>query len=390
VVNILLGLLIISFAVRVLGQFRSLIFPLFRRKSGGKLRRLLRIHSYLPRWVSASAFLGAWLLGIIGAWLLLEGVSHIGSGWLPTLLSGYVVVVVSLYIGVAWFYYRRICTAEQKRIQRKRDGRARAALAQLTSTGEVPFSYSVWLRPFYSTGRVWVVEKSRPVKFKGEDISKAGYHVEWGDFETFLAIAIESFAPLIALGVGGEQIGAGRIDIAEDDWQNTFKLLAGSAHSVFFLPFHRSGTQWELHWLLETPRVLQRCIFVVPPLPDLDLRTRAGFAAPGVKDLPSNELGPFSGIDQSDIALRRQQQLWDVRSEVMDTLAQLLVSEDYAKLEKARHGALFQLTGESGPHIVRYSKLEVSAPWWNYWSGPRFSQPQLRSTVLDLIDLINN
>jgi hypothetical protein len=258
-------------------------------------------------------------------------------------------------------------------------------LAQLTSIEQAPFAYSVWLRPFSSTGRIWVIEKSKYVRLKSEEISKGGYHVEWGDFETFLAIVLEPFAPLIALGAGGEQIGAGRIHVSEENWQDRFKLLAGSAHSVFLLPSRRSGTQWELCWLLETPRILQRCIFVVPPLPDLKLRIRASFAAPGVKYLPSTKLS-----ERGYSTLRWQQQLWDVRSEVMKTLAQFLLPEEYAKLERARHGALFQLSSESGPHIVRYSELAVSEPWWTYWSGPRFSQSRLRSAVLDLINFINN
>ena len=90
-------------------------------------------------------------------------------------------------------------------------------------------------------------------------------YVTFGDFETELADAVESQAQLVALGKPGEQIGAGRIESADDDWQAKFKELATRAVAIFLLPSLQPGTRAEIDAILSTDEWLAGTMFFVPP-----------------------------------------------------------------------------------------------------------------------------
>jgi len=62
------------------------------------------------------------------------------------------------------------------------------------------------------------------------------------DFERLLAIAVDSYAPLIALGRPGEQVGAGRILTTEERWQEDFRKLAEAARLILLMPSAHPGT----------------------------------------------------------------------------------------------------------------------------------------------------
>jgi hypothetical protein len=84
------------------------------------------------------------------------------------------------------------------------------------------------------------------------------------DLEALLAQAVEPFAPLIALGLPREQIGAGRVRCNEETWQQELELLARGASFIFVLPSDRSGTRWEIEWLLKND-LTEKCLFLMPP-----------------------------------------------------------------------------------------------------------------------------
>lgn len=347
-------------AVRILLQFRGLPMPVLPRRAGGRIRRVLRVHSYLPGWHSAAYFLAAWAVGL-GSGRLLLTIDGSLAGWAETLIVVSAYFALSVYIGLAYDRYHRVERWEQFRVQRRRDARAAGILAAARSGGD-GLRYSLWLRPFLSTGRIRIIAKSRYVKLKHEDESKGGYHIYFGDFETVLAEAVEPIAPLVALGDDGEQVGAGRVKVGETEWQDTFVLLASRAHSIFLMPSLRPGTQWELNYTLNTPEVLRKCVFVLPPDYRLQGRVRAKFEVPGASD-----------VHQPDVL--------EARRDALEALSQLLADEDYLAMENAASGALFRLGGSSGSQLVELLPLRVATWWLGYWEGPRFVAASVRSTA---------
>ncbi|MDT7789017.1 MAG: hypothetical protein QOF58_7436, partial [Pseudonocardiales bacterium] len=267
-------------AVRVIAPFRALLLPALPRRGRGRLRRVLGVHSYLPRWWSAGYFVSTWAFGLAAVFLALRLDLDRMSPWLASAVATVSYLGLSVYIGAAHVYYHDVRGREQLRIQHRRDAWAEQALTDLRH-GRESRGHSVWLRSFQSTGRVRVIAKSKYVKLKGEDVEKGGLHIYLGDFETMLAEAVEHVAPLIALGESGEQIGAGRVRTREEDWREVFTLLTASAHTIYLMPSLRPGTQWELDQVLTTPDLLRRCVFVLPPEYEPRLRVRARFEEPG-------------------------------------------------------------------------------------------------------------
>ncbi|MET9634469.1 hypothetical protein ABZX92_44145 [Lentzea sp. NPDC006480] len=251
-------------AVRIIAPFRALLLPALPRRDQGLLRRVLRVHSYLPRWWSAGYLVAGWAVGLVAGYFALQLDFDRMPAWPASLLATVIYLGLSVYVGVAYVYYHDVRGREQLRIQVRRDERAERVLADLRG-GRESRGHSVWLRSFQSTGRVRVIARSKYVKLKNEDVSKGGLHVYLGDFETMLAEAVEHVAPLIALGESGEQIGAGRVRTREEDWREVFTLLTTSAHTIYLMPSLRPGTQWELDQVLMTPDLLRRCVFVLPP-----------------------------------------------------------------------------------------------------------------------------
>jgi hypothetical protein len=84
------------------------------------------------------------------------------------------------------------------------------------------------------------------------------------DLEAILAEAVESLAPLVALGRPGEQIGAGRISCQDDKWRGILELLANNAEHICVLPTDSPGTRWEMEHI-RGQGLLAKCFFLMPP-----------------------------------------------------------------------------------------------------------------------------
>jgi hypothetical protein len=272
-------------AVRILLQFRGLLLPALPAVSGSRLRHHLRIHSYLPRWLTAGVFVAGWGIGVGGGYGVVLVVDL-----LPELAQILVAVpaflLISVYVALAYHWYGRARKTEQTRLQLVRDRRAVEVMVRVHNAGADVPAFSLWLRPFTSTGRVWVVNKSRPVKLGHESDDKFGYHVEFADLETLLAMVVEPVAPLIALGASGEQVGAGRVTTAGTEWQEAFLVLATAADMIFLLPASNPGTSWETEQLLLHPDWLDKCVFVLPPAYSVTDRVRADFIVAGARRVP--------------------------------------------------------------------------------------------------------
>lgn len=426
---VLAAVLAAWYAAVTLARFRGLLLPAFPRKPGGRVRRLLRISSFLPRWASAGCFAAAWVIGLSAAYGAFvggeayrrsftgsSGVDHVMNtvGWFAALLAFF--LAVGYAVTVPWFY-QRVRRWEQERCQLSRDLRAAAtlAVAERGAPGQHG-PYSVWLRPFNSTGRCWVIATSRKAGKRDEPARDAGYHVNVTDIETMLATVVEPIAPLVALGASGEQVGAGRVKVAGDRWQDAFAVLARSAHTIFLLPSQHAGTRWEIDFLLRERGLLDRVVFIVPPAFLASIGTvmavhlGPGPRAPGNLRGLSRQMygGGRRAMGTHELRLRTQavqrQAVSEVlasgfgegqeaREEALGMLRDLLPPAGYRRVTDASRGtefpeggALVKLTNNGTVSVASAVALRTHYPaWYHYSSGPRFDQRLFRTGILRLL-----
>jgi hypothetical protein len=162
-----------------------------------------------------------------------------------------------------WTYLR---SREHVRMQRKRDERARSLGNDASGTGS-PRNYCLYLRPFTATGKVPICVLDCVTHGRRPNGKPLPPHRDrtFLDFETVLAMALDSYAPLICLGLSGEQVGAGRIQTSDTTWRKVFLRLASAAHLILLIPSVRKGTAWELKTILEDSALLSKTVFIIPP-----------------------------------------------------------------------------------------------------------------------------
>lgn len=158
-------------------------------------------------------------------------------------------------------------------IQRAWDQRA-VFIFKAVRDGKKP-RFLLYLRPFssdsgwvdFNSGRPWWYSSSRL-------------------FEPRLALALEKYAPVIALmrdpddyDFGKSQIkypdlfwadghlqgfGVGRFSIDSDKWKQTVKLLMQACIAILIVPLPSDRLLWELNKIKDR-NLLSKCVFVMPP-----------------------------------------------------------------------------------------------------------------------------
>lgn len=163
-------------------------------------------------------------------------------------------IAVSLGAGTISFCANRVAQARLKKHQVIRDERADEIFNSL-SKSKMPTFYSLYLRAFSTTGKM------------PKQVVHNNFEQKWGeihsDFESIIALSVENFCPLIALGHKGENIGAGRVECNEIDWKKKLKKLAQKAKYIFIIPFNTKGTLWEIDFIKKY-KIIDKCIFLMP------------------------------------------------------------------------------------------------------------------------------
>ncbi|CUS33135.1 membrane hypothetical protein [Candidatus Nitrospira nitrosa] len=140
--------------------------------------------------------------------------------------------------------------------QTARDRLAAEVLANIQDSSlTTKTSFVLFLRPFSSTGQL-----QAPSLFA----SPFSLRINTYELEDYFASALKNIGPMVALGKPGENVGAGRVYVAEEDWHNKFILLARTASVILILPSSRAGTLWEISWL-KSNGMFRKCIYVMPP-----------------------------------------------------------------------------------------------------------------------------
>jgi hypothetical protein len=184
------------------------------------------------------------------------------SNWLGMSAIG-ILFITPVTTKKFWTYLRK---REHRQVQRKRDERAKT-LGKAISSNTTPHDYCLYLRPFTVTGKVpiCVLDSTREgTSPRGKPLPPTRDR-RFLDLETLLAMAMDSYAPLICLGLPGEQVGAGRIQTTDESWQSEFLRLAFAARFILLIPSSRTGTAWELNAILVSPALLSKTVFIIPP-----------------------------------------------------------------------------------------------------------------------------
>ena len=186
-------------------------------------------------------------------------------------------IAIIATFGVASFATGGLSKLNLKRHQKYRDQRAEKIFKEISSSNSHP-AYTLYLRSFDTTGKLLeILEKKTVLPFTYDDT----------DLETYIACAVEPFAPLIALGMKkGEQIGAGRIVSDSSNWQKKLILLAKKAQLIFLIPFDSDGIKLEIQFI-KNYNLFKKTIFIMPPqaVKKMDWEKRWEKVLNGVKDL---------------------------------------------------------------------------------------------------------
>ena len=180
----------------------------------------------VPGWMTFAMFAGALCVGVVFAQLFYE-------------LEG-------------WFE------------QRGRDLRA-ANIFDTLKAGSAVDDFVLYLRPFASTDQISETH-ANVVPIRG-GVGAPTAHLVGEDrleFEAVIETALGKFGPLIALGEPMEHMGAGRIKVTDETWQEAVRLLLDKARLVVLLPSSREGTLWEVDQILASD-VKAKTLVIDPP-----------------------------------------------------------------------------------------------------------------------------
>ena len=149
--------------------------------------------------------------------------------------------------------------------QRGRDLAAGRIWKALRDGRTSPEPFTLYLRPFASTDHVSTevdrFVRMRPVAGGPAVLAMGSDRLE---FEAEVEQALRPVGPLVALGKPLEHIGAGRIEVTDEQWRYAVEQLMDDASLIVLLPSSRPGTTWEVKTLLKAGR-LAKTIVVDPP-----------------------------------------------------------------------------------------------------------------------------
>lgn len=164
--------------------------------------------------------------------------------------AGIVDPIIAMLPGVPIFFLlMALDCANDSECQRLRNAQAALILSAISDGAEVDFA--LYLRGNATDDRL--DDKSYSAQY--------GRHYQKS--EKGLANALQSIAPLIAIGGNADTIGAGRTQVDESDWRGVISLLMERARIIVFVPWFTPGAIWEAGELRRRS-LLRRSIFVMP------------------------------------------------------------------------------------------------------------------------------
>lgn len=142
--------------------------------------------------------------------------------------------------------------------QLKRNLKAELLLDNLKQGGDPPFS--LYLRSFSQEdgfkrkkGFWWYVLLEGDVSLMDRET-----------LELLISQRVRMRHPMVALGLPGEQLGAGRLVSTESEWKDLTLFLMDRATMIFIIPGPSEGVLWEVRHLTRT--YYNKTRFIMPPV----------------------------------------------------------------------------------------------------------------------------
>jgi hypothetical protein len=165
-------------------------------------------------------------------------------------------------------------TAHLRAQQSDNDAAAARIMAGLRADPQAAVGkFYLYLRAFESTGTLRV-----PLYLRLRKLSLGLFQPLTSDTESYVSNALRGIAPLIAMGLPGEAVGAGRVHAEESGWTGDVLLLMRRAQAILLVPSSRPGTMWEMQ-TLKDHGLLAKVIFIMPPAARGESDTQARWAA---------------------------------------------------------------------------------------------------------------
>jgi hypothetical protein len=166
-----------------------------------------------------------------------------------------VIYVLARNVGSMWYRLGR----EKRQI--KRNLKAELLLERLKKGSDEPFS--LYLRSFAHDGFTrrkgfwWYVLAEGDVSL-----------IDRESLELLISQRMRMRYPMIALGLPGEQLGAGRLTTSEAEWREITLFLMDRAQFIFIVPGASEGVLWEVRHLARHHHAKTR--YIMPPAKFMD------------------------------------------------------------------------------------------------------------------------
>jgi hypothetical protein len=258
----------------------------------------------------AAGWYGAMLIGFVSS-LVLAGLTY--SAYRATGHAGFLAGMVGVVVlSAGWLAFAG--GVADLAGQHARDLDAKDLLDRLRH-GEAPRRpFTLYLRPFAATNEI-DDEVLQPIAAGMPMLSFAFAPARY-ELEQQIERATRDVGPLVALGEPLEHVGAGRVRVTDDTWQDAVRLLTRHAALIVLLPSARPGTLWEIEHILDTGLV-ERTVMIDPPNLSRKgdryhqenewTKVRAAFAARGYEIAPDSRVGRlvFFGAERTPRATAR-------------------------------------------------------------------------------------
>lgn len=220
-----------------MGSLKSVV-----RSFGPGLARVLELVLYLAA--------AAWVIGALYVLVTLQFGRELSP--MKTAYATVACVLIASLGGTFLATFAELCG------QHARDRIARRVYDALAA-GREPPPYTVYLRPFASTGAFESVGMG--VGTPGTVGAMMGAKIE---LEAQVERAVRPLGQLVALGRSLEHVGAGRIEVDDNEWRQAAQLLMSKARLLVMLPSSRLGTLEEIEMILDTG-LIERTVLIDPP-----------------------------------------------------------------------------------------------------------------------------
>lgn len=84
-------------------------------------------------------------------------------------------------------------------------------------------------------------------------------------FDDAMAFHLRDYGELIAIGRAGEQIGASRVTVGDENWRDYFFSLARHARALVFIVGLTESTLWEFEQAWADPTLRSKTVLLLPP-----------------------------------------------------------------------------------------------------------------------------